>query len=339
MRPFFLALVVVVVLPLGCGAPTTVSDRSDFGSDTESVRTYCTGAIVEMRLHSSSIFIDEQKVEGTSSDEEVFTVESSTDGLITLRTLKAGSAELVLKQDGDVVDSRPIEVKDPARISLSLDLKAFEDDDIVPESVVVEPPLRVLVGRNARVAVHVFANDEKELFGQSVAGVDAVDGLWSEGILADGPQSFLELSPAANAIDTLVHVNIGGLLDVEIEAKVAPETELERIVLTEVNPGFRAPGRRSVVMARGEDAQGRILLGAPGWALEGIDGGVGEAVAYEVKWFESHELVARIGDVETRRQVDADPETLGVVRVGDSCAAAGLGLPLALLALLRRRRR
>ncbi|MDP2340336.1 MAG: hypothetical protein Q8O67_05220 [Deltaproteobacteria bacterium] len=340
MRPFpILSSVLSVVVVAGCGSGLTVSDRSDFGTEKESVRAYCSGALVELRLSSSNPFIDDQKVEGTSSDEEIFTVESSEDGLITLRTIKAGKAELVLKQDGDVVDSRPLQVRDPARITLSLDIKAFEEDDIVPESVVAEPPLRVLVGRNARLAVHVFAADDKELFGQSVTGVAPVDTAgWNAGLLFDGPQSFIELAPKPGALDTLVQVNVGGLLNVDVEAIASLETELERIVLDEVNPGYRPQGRRSVVLARGEDAQGRLLLGAPGWALEGSDGGIGEAVAYDVKWFESHELVARIGDVEARRQVDADPETLGVVRVGDSCASAGFGLPLVLLGLLRRRR-
>jgi hypothetical protein len=345
MRPFPIlrlagAVVVVVVVVFapgcGCGSPLTVSDRSDFGSKLESVRPYCSGALVELHLKSSSPFVDDQKIEGTSSDEDIFTVESSDDGLITLRTLREGEAELVLKQDGDVVDSRPIEVKDPARITLSLDIKAFEEDDIVPGSVVAEPPLRVLVGRNARLAVHVFAADDIELFGQSVAGVAPVDTAgWNAGLLFDGPQSFIELAPKAGATDTLVQVNVGGLLNVDVDVIATPEVELERIVLDELNPGYRPQGRRSVVLARGEDAQGRLLLGAPGWALEGADGGIGEAVAYDVKWFESHELVARIGDVEARRQVDADPETLGVVRVGQSCASAPFALPLVLLGLLR----
>ena len=340
MRPFPFSVLVSLPVVVGCGSPLKVSDRSDFGAETESVRAYSTGAVVELRLTSSSAFVDDQKVDGTSSDEAIFTVDSSEEGVITLRTLKAGEAELVLKQDGDVVDSRPIVVKDPASIELSLDLKAFKEDDLVPDAVVVDAPLRVLLGRSARLAVHVFDDDGDELFGQSVTGIALVDTAWTSDLLFDGPQSFIELSPGpAAAIDSLLTLSIGGQLDVDVDVIATPETELERIVLDEEPAGYRGPGRRSVVRARGEDAQGRLLLGAPGWSIEGADGGIGEAVAYNVAWFQSHELVARIGDVEARRQVDADPESVSVVRVGDSCAAAGVGLPLALLGLLRRRRR
>lgn len=135
------------------------------------------------------------KVTVTSSDEAIFTVESSIDGLVTLRTLKAGDAELVLKQDGDVVDSRPIKVKYPARIAFSLELKADEPDDIVPALVDVPLPVRLMAGRNARLAAHVFAADDNELFGHCVAGIAPVDTSWAAGLIFDGPSSFIELAP------------------------------------------------------------------------------------------------------------------------------------------------
>ena len=274
----------------------------------------------------------------TSSDESIFTVESSIDGLVTLRTLKAGDAELVLNQDGDVVDSRPIKLKYPARIAFSLELKADEPDDIVPALVDVPLPVRLLAGRNARLAVHVFAADDNELFGHCVAGVAPVDTRWTAGLIFDGPNSFIELAPATDAEDTLVQINVGGLFNVDVEALVASQATLEQITVLELDPGARFTGRRSLVLAQGQDVQGLMLLGAPGWSLEGADCGIGESLTYEVKWFENHELVARIGNVEARRQINAFPATASWVRVGDSCAATGCAVPLMLLGLLRRRR-
>ena len=144
--------------------------------------------------------------------------------------------------------------------------------------------------------------------------------------------------PATDAEDTLVQINVGGLLNVDVEALVAPQATLEQITVLELDPGARFTGRRSLVLAQGQDVQGLMLLGAPGWSLEGADCGIGESLTYEVKWFENHELVARIGNVEARRQINAFPATASGVHVGDSCAATGGAVPLMLLGLLRRRR-
>lgn len=353
MRPFsfvprsaLLLVVGGVAVGAGCGSPLEVSDRSDFGDETESVRAYVAGSVVELRIKSSSIFVNDDDVVGSSADEDVFTVESSDDGVITLRTLTAGEAELVLKHDGDVVDSRNIVVRDAADIEFSLELKAFEESDIVPAAREVGRPLRLLRGRSARVAVNALDDDGKPLFGQHIIEATTsspdeavtVDG-WTTGIRFDGPGSFLELSAAPEAVDSVLHLQIGNELLVDVDVHAVDESVLERIVLDEQELGFRQNGRRSVVLARGEDRDGEDILGAPSWALEGEDVGVGEAVSYEVAWFSSKELVARIGDVEARRQIDTDPTSVGVVRVGDGCSGAAAGLPCALLALLLGRRR
>ncbi len=349
MRLFsFLGLVVVVIG--GCGV--TVSDRSDFGSDDESVRVYAAGATVEFRVRGNSFFVDGAKVTATSSDDSVFTVDSAADGLIVIRTVEAGEAEIVFKQDGDVVDSRPIKVKNVADVEFSVDVKAIDADDIVPVPTELTE-LRVLRGRNARVTVNAKDDDGGQLFGQSVSAavVDPVVGadgvaveFWQTGVLADGPQSFIELAPDVDAPlegdgdPAVLHLTVGTF--VKDVALVAVDVgDIERIVLDEESADVRGPGRRSVVLARAEDKNGRQLLGAPGWTIEGKDAGVGEAVAYDVAWFSSHELRARIGDVEAVRHIDCDVDTVGAVRAGGGCAGASVGLPLVLLGMLRRRRR
>lgn len=351
MRLSLFAVGVVVAASFVGGCGVTVSDRSDFGSDDESVRVYAAGATVEFRVRGNSVFVDGDKVTATSSDDEVFAVDSAEDGLIVLRTLAAGEAEIVFKQDGDVVDSRPIKVKNVADVEFSVDVKAVEADDLVPVSAEV-PELRVLRGRNARVTVNAFDDDGAPLFGQSVvsAVIDPVvdeNGVavefWQTGVLADGPQSFIELAPDVDAPlegdgETLLHLTVG-TLEKDVAVVAVDIEDVERIVLDEVDAAVRGPGRRSAVVARAEDRAGRTLLGAPSWTLEGEDKGIGEAVAYDVAWFSSHELRARLGDVEAVRHIDCDVDSVGAVRSGESCAAAGVGLPLILLGLLHRRSR
>ena len=348
MRLFSFASVVAVVV---CGCGVTVSDRSDFGSGDESVRTYAAGAVVEFHVRGNSFLVDGNVVTATSSDDDVVVVEGAEDGLVTLRTVAAGTAEIVFKQDGDVVDSRAVTVKDAAAITFALEVKALARDDIVPDAIAVDE-LRVIRGRAARLAVNVTDAAGERLFGQAVRDVTVdpidVDGVrdvyWNTTVLADGPSSFLELAPEDDAPlgegSAVVHVSVGNDLVVDLNATAVDEADIERIVLVEENVDVRGPGRRSVVVARAEDKDGRILLGAPGWTLEGADEGIGEAVSYAVAWFSPKELRARIGDVEAVRHIDAGDDTVAAVRVvEDSCAATSAALPLVLLGLLRRARR
>ena len=46
---------VVLLAAAGCGPALKVSDRTDFGSDAESVRTYCSAAVVELHLKSATL--------------------------------------------------------------------------------------------------------------------------------------------------------------------------------------------------------------------------------------------------------------------------------------------
>jgi hypothetical protein len=333
-----------------CAPPLVVSDRTDHGRDDESVRPCVAGAVVALRVGAGGPFLDPAAVTATSSDETVFTVVDDAGPDIVLQTVAAGDAELVFKVGGDVVDSRPLTVRDPARIELRLEPRAERADDLMPAAVTVAPPLRVLRGREAQLTVHVFDADDGELFGAALTAWDTNDGGWLSTLAVDGPHSVIRLRPQEGAApSTTMQAAVGGSrLVVPIAAEVAEPDALERIVLDEAGDDrARDPGRRSVIAARAVDAAGGLLLGAPGWQLEGRDVGVGAFVGYTValpSTIDRAELVARIGDVEVRRRILADPRTVGVALVEPAgCAAAspaaGGLLAWATLAFRRRRRR
>jgi hypothetical protein len=301
-----------------------VSDRHDKDRERESVSVYATGASVTFNIKSNSIFVNVDDLEATSSDEDVLTVEDGLGDTMRILTASAGSAELVFRSGGDVVDSRRIVVRDPAEIRLEVELFADTDDDLLPDGIAVFEPLRALRGRESRLVMHTFDDDGEELFGNALTAAVAPPG-WALDLDQEGPYSVLVLAPGEDAIDGDVTLLVGGpLLTVEYGAVVTDVTDIERIVLNEGgSDGARNPGRTSFVLAKAEDAAGNPLLGNPGWQLEGADAGIGFAVAYKVGFgVPGQELVARLGPVEARRTIYAESNSVQAID-GEDCSQGG----------------
>ncbi len=333
---------VVSLVGSGCGSPLVVSDRSDVGRSDETVRVYSAGAAVSFFVDSSSPFVDAGDLVVTSSDEAVFTVQDGLGEVVQIATVAEGTAELVFRQNGDVVDSRRIVVRNPARITLELEVVAEKDSDLLPAPVQAPDPLLVLRGRETRLVVHAFDVDDDELFGSAVtsAAVVGSDG-WTTAVEAEGPHSALRLSPGADATAATLRLQVGGaVLRVDLPCEPREIADIERIVLDEGgSEGGRSVWQRSLIMARAEDAAGVTLLGNPGWQLEGEDAGIGFAIEYVIGLgVPAQEIVARLGPVEARRTIY--PEAGSVAAIDGGCASTPVsGLPLAALGLLLRRRR
>jgi len=336
-----LALPVLGVVS-ACGSPLVVSDRDDVGRDDENLHAYAAGASVSFRVRSTSPFVDADALAVTSSDEAVFVVDDGVGDQVTITTVGAGEAELVFRADGDVVDSRRITVRDPAAIALLLQVDAEDDGDLVPTPLPVSDPLRVLRGRTTRLVVHALDESGAELFGRAVTAVASDVAGWNPALEADGPFSTLTVAPGDDATDGTLTLQVGGpRLDVALRVEVKSLDDIERIVMDEGgDDGARGWGQRSVVLAWAEDAAGRVLLGNPGWQLEGEDAGTGFALEYEVGvGVPGQQLVARLGSVEARRTIYPAPGSANALDGG--CAAGGVAGPTILLGVLglRRRRR
>lgn len=331
-----------LALPLvsACGSPLVVSDREDAGRDEENTHAYAAGASVSFRVRSTSVFIDAGALAVTSSDEDVFVVDDGVGDLVSITTVGAGEAELVFRVDGDVVDSRRISVRDPAAIALLLQADAESDGDLVPDPLPVTDPVRVLRGRTTSLVIHALDESGAELFGRAVTAVASDVPGWNTALQADGPFSTLTLAPDDTATDGTLTLQVGGpRLDVALRAEVAGLDDIERIVMDEGgDDGARGWRARAVVLAFAEDAAGRVLLGNPGWQLEGEGVGTGFALEYEVGvGVPGQELVARLGSVEARRTIYPAPGSANALDRG--CAAGGVAGPGILLGLLGLRRR
>ncbi len=306
-----------------CGGPLVVSDRHDKDRERESVGVYATGASVAFNIRSSSVLVDVEKLEATSSDEDVLTVEDGLGDTMRILTVSAGSAELVFRQDGDVIDSRRIVVRDPASVRLEVEVFADDDSDLIPDGVAVTDPLRALRGRESRLVMHTFDEAGEELFGNALTAAVAPPG-WALDLDREGPYSVLVLAPGEGALDGDLTLRVGGpLLTVEHGALVAEIADIERVVLDEGgDDGARGPGRRSLVLAIAKDAAENPLVGNPGWQLEGENAGIGAAVGYTVGFgVPGQELVARLGNVEARRTIYAEADSVGAD--DDGCSQGG----------------
>ena len=328
-----------LVAGLGCGPTLTVSDRDDVARDRESLRIYATGAAVSFSMTSNSVFVDADDLEVTSSDQSIFVVDDGNGDVVQILTLQAGSAELVFRHKGDVVDSRRVEVHDPVRAEFRLEARVENDDDLVPPAINLPPPLRTLRGRQARVVVHLFDDDDKELFGQAISAVGIDSNAFSAALEAEGPNTALVLATGASATSATLHLAIaGGILPLDVPLIGTDVDQIERLLLKEGgDDGRRGSGLRSVVMAHAENAAGQVLLGAPGWQLEGENVGISDAVDYRVGFaVPAQSLVARLGPVDISRKIYAEP---GSVSTTESCMAGGLPAPVLLAILAWRRRR
>lgn len=346
MRLVALPFLFAALTGAACGSPLVVSDRDDVGRDDESIRAYATGASVAFNVRADRPFLDATALEATSSDQSVFVVEDGLGDLVTILTVAAGTAELVFRESGTVVDSRRIVVRDPAAIRLQLEVFAGDDDDLLPAPVTVVEPLHVLRGRETRLVVHTFDVDSVELFGHAVTAVDVQAAGWVVDLGINGPHSALILAPGSDAEAGTLGLRVGGtLLDVVIPCEPRDVEEIERIVLDEGGlDGERGWGRRSVVLAVAEDARGTLLLGNPAWQLEGEDAGIGFALEYKVGvGVPGQELVARLGPAAVSRTIYPEPGTANAID-GGSCAAGDAPVLVAGVVcggalLLRRRRR
>ncbi len=75
-------------------------------------------------------------------------------------------------------------------------------------------------------------------------------------------------------------------------------------------------------MAIAKDAAENPLVGNPGWQLEGENAGIGAAVGYTVGFgVPGQELVARLGNVEARRTIYAEADSVGAD--DDGCSQGG----------------
>jgi uncharacterized protein (TIGR03382 family) len=342
MRAVDVVLALLAPVLCACGSPLVVSDRDDVGRDDESVRPYAAGANVSFRVRSTSPFIDAAALTVTSSDETVFVVDDGVGDVVGITTVGAGSAELVFRVAGDVVDSRRITVREAAAVSLLLQVDADNEGDLIPPPLALSEPLRVLRGRRTRIVVHTLDESGAELFGRAVTAVASDVPGWNAGLEGNGPFSALILAPDDTATDGTLTLQVGSPgLGVPLAIRVAALTDIERIVMDEGgDDGARGWGRRSVVLGWAEDAAGNVLLGNPAWQLEGEDAGTGFALEYKVGvGVPGQELVARLGPVEARRTIYPAPGSANALDGG--CAAGGVGgvAPLLALAGLRRRRR
>jgi hypothetical protein len=340
MRPLVVALVALAPVVCACGSPLVVSDRDDVGRDDENIHPYAAGANVSFRVRSTSPFVDAGNLTVTSSDETVFVVDDGVGDVVGITTVGAGSAELVFRVDGDVVDSRRITVRDPAAIALLLQVDAIDDGDLIPPALPVTDPLRVLRGRSTRLVVHALDDGGAELYGRAVTAVDSAPPGWNPALEANGPFSALLLAPDDDAVAGPLTLRVGGTrLEVQLQAEVVEPAAIERIVMDEGgDDGARGWGQRAVVLAWAEDVAGNVLLGNPRWQLEGEDAGTGFALEYEVGvGVPGQELVARLGGVEARRTIYPAPGSANALDGG--CAAGGIGGPAMLLGLLGLRRR
>jgi len=329
-------LAIVVVVAAGCGSPLVVSDRHDVARDRESVNTYATGAVVTFFVRSTSILVDAEQLAGSSSDESVLTVLDGVGGVMQIQTVAAGSAELVFRVDGNVVDSRRINVVDPASVTLTQEAFRRADNDLLPPPTTMTEPLLALRGREARFIVHVADAAGTELFGNALTSASVSDltgaDAWTTAIEAEGPYSALVISPTAAATSGTLRLQVGGpLLTVGIAVEGRDVSAIERVLMTEGGAdNARSVGQRSLVYARAEDATGATLFGSPGWQLEGQDVGISFAVEYKVGFaVQGQELVARLGGVEARRTVYAEAGSVAAV---SSCAQGGETAAIALVA-------
>lgn len=333
-----LAALFGVIVP-GCilsGCTVVASDRDDFANDEESIGTYCVGADVPILLTPQWPWLNQGNLSGASSDESVFTVDAGEEpGTVILHTLAAGDAELVVRHNGDVVDSRRIVVRDPASVKLTLQMQAVEADDIMPRPLAVTPPLRVLDGRAAGLLIHVFDEDEVPLRGLAVTAT--ATGATAE-IAAIGVRQMLHVGDVV--AEGAVQLDVGqGALLVEIATRPAPLTAIERLVLDDIKEPKL--GQHAFVLAHAEDSDGGVLLGAPRWQLEGEDKGLGEGLRYmgAVTWGVPMQLTARIGEHEVLRHIYTDPKSVTAVPVApQGCATGATAMPVLLLLGLSGRR-
>jgi hypothetical protein len=253
----------------------------------------------------------------------------------------AGTAELVFREGGTVVDSRRIIVRDPAAIRLQIEVFATGDDDLIPEPITVVEPLHVLRGRETRLVVHTFDVDGAELFGHAVTAVDLEAEGWVVDLGIDGPHSSLILAPGSDAVAGTIGVRVGGIVDVVVPVEPRDTADIERIVLDEGGrDGERGWGKRSVVLAVAEDARGTLLLGNPAWQLEGEDAGIGFALEYKIGvGVPGQALEARLGQASVTRTIYPEPGTANALDGGCRATGPGEAFLVALGALLLRRRR